>query len=258
MESINNHTQSEILNAVRKAGGTCRIVSLAKQLGVSEETIRRNVKSLAREGGLEKVHGGVRLQVSAEESNFQSRMLECSDAKRKIAGVVSRMIEDDSSLFLDVGSTTAFIAEALKNHKRLTVITNSVAVAFKLATRNENRVFMAGGELRAHDGGAFGAAAGAFFENFETDYAILSAAAISARKGMMLFDLEEAEISRTVMQRSKCKIVAADSRKFTRSAPINVCDPSLIDILVSEKKPVAEIYRAAANWRAQVVVADEL
>lgn len=170
-ENINNQTQSEILNAVRKAGGTSRIVNLAKRLDVSEETIRRNVKTLAKEGILEKVHGGVRLLVDEEEGNFQSRMLEWPDAKRKIAATVADMIGNDSSLFLDVGSTTAFIADALKNHNRLMVITNSVAVAFKLATRNENRVFMAGGELRAHDGGAFGVAARTFFENFETDYA---------------------------------------------------------------------------------------
>ncbi|MES0868408.1 DeoR/GlpR family DNA-binding transcription regulator [Pseudovibrio sp. SCP19] len=257
MENINNQTQSEILEAVRKAGGTSRIVSLARHLAVSEETIRRNVKSLAKEGFLEKVHGGVRLlHEDNEESDFHARMLERPAAKRKIAATVANMIEDESSLFLDVGSTTAFIADALKDHKRLMVVTNSVAVAYKLATRNENRVFMAGGELRAHDGGAFGATAASFFENFQTDYAILSAAAISSSKGIMLFDLEEAQISRTVMQHANCKIVAADSRKFTRTAPINVCDPTLIDTLVTEQKPTDTFYQSAESWNARVIVAD--
>ncbi|KZK78764.1 Glycerol-3-phosphate regulon repressor [Pseudovibrio sp. W64] len=257
MENINNQTQREILNAIKTAGGTSRIVTLAKKLKLSEETIRRNIKPLAKEGLLEKVHGGVRLFAEEDqESSFHARMQECPEAKRKIAATVASMIEDGSSLFLDVGSTTAFIAEALQDHKRLMVVTNSVAVAYKLATRNDNRVFMAGGELRAHDGGAFGATVTSFFDNFETDYAILSAAAINASKGLMLFDLEEAQISRTVMKHAKCKIVAADTRKFTRSAPITVCDPTLIDVIVSEKEPAPEFHQAAKIWQAKIVIAD--
>src|SRR3546814_16199298 len=86
-------------------------------------------------------------------------MDENPDAKRLIASQVARMIKNGDSLILDIGSTTAYVARALRGHHELFVVTNSVAVAQMLATRNTNRVFMAGGELRAHDAGAFGSEA---------------------------------------------------------------------------------------------------
>src|SRR3546814_10394538 len=80
-------------------------------------------------------------------------MDEDPDAKRLIASQVARMIKNGDSLILDIGSTTAYVARALRGHNELFVVTNSVAVAQMLATRNNNRVFMAGGEFRATDAG---------------------------------------------------------------------------------------------------------
>ena len=88
--------------------------------------------------------------------------------------------EDGDTLFLDIGSTTAFIAVALQKHQNLFVVTNSVAVAHALATRNNNRVFFSGGELRSHDGGAFGIDSIAFVRRFNVRHAILSVTAINA------------------------------------------------------------------------------
>src|SRR3546814_3810580 len=85
-----------------------------------------------------------------------------------------------------------------------------------LATRNNNRVFMAGGELRAHDAGAFGRAAITFVRQFSVQHAVLSAAAIDAETGFMLFDLQEAEFSREIIQRAERSIMVADSPKFGR------------------------------------------
>jgi len=92
---------------------------------------------------------------------------------------------------------------------------------------------MAGGELRAHDGGAFGAEAIAFVRRFQVDYAICSATAINADRGFMLFGLQEAEFSREIMQRANTRIVAADNTKFGHGGPIVVCDPSMVDKLVT-------------------------
>ena len=155
------HREREIIEALRLNGGSSRIQPLAAQLGVSEETIRRNVKKLADDGRVRKVHGGVHLpdaEPGAEtEPSFAQRMDRNPEAKRRIAARVAAMVGNGDSLILDIGSTTAYIARALRRHRDLFVVTNSVAVAHLLAARNNNRVFMAGGELRAHDGGAFGA-----------------------------------------------------------------------------------------------------
>ena len=115
---------------------------------------------------------------------------------------------------------------------------------------------MAGGELRAHDGGAFGAEAIAFVRRFQVDYAICSATAINADRGFMLFDLQEAEFSREIMQRANTRIVAADSTKFGHGGPIVVCDPSMVDKLVTDAPPPADLCTAMDAWSLEIIVAD--
>jgi len=251
-----NQRQQEILAALRRAGGSLRVHALAKELRVTEETVRRNLKKLAEDGVVEKVHGGAQLAGLEDEGDFQQRLAVRPSAKQRIAAGVASIISNGSSLFLDVGSTTAFIADALRDHENLLVVTNSVSVAYKLATRNNNRVFMAGGELRAHDGGAFNRHAMEFANNFKTDYAILSAAGINEDNGFMLFDLEEAEFSRSIIRNAKTRIMAADSSKFGRPAPITVCDPALIDMLVTDEAPPAPIAQALERWGTRPVVVD--
>src|SRR5690606_25182894 len=87
-------------------------------------------------------------------------------------------------------------------HRRLTVVTNSSDIARTLATRNDNRVYMAGGELRSDNGAAFGSAAIDFINRFSVTHAIISTGAVNAG-GIMDYDLEEAEFARTVLMRGR-------------------------------------------------------
>lgn len=255
MDTHLNQRQREILTELRKAGGYLRVNAIAQALDVSDETIRRNIKELADNGAVEKMHGGVRLLGEDHESDFNQRLREQPEAKMRIAHHVAGMIEDGASLFLDIGSTTAFIADALCNHKRLLVVTNSVYIAYRLAPRNDNRVFMAGGELRGHDGGVFGADVMAFVDNFQTDYAILTAAGINAANGPMLFDLEEAQFSRRIMDRAATCIMAADASKFNREAPVTIGNPARVDYLVTERHPPKDITDAASEWGIEIQIA---
>jgi DeoR family glycerol-3-phosphate regulon repressor len=248
--------ENEILRELRRSGGSSRIQQLATRLDVSEETIRRNLKSLASDGLVRRVHGGAHLPDVRSEASFQQRVDENPAAKRRIAEKVAEIIEDGDSLFLDIGSTTSYIAQALQRRRELFVVTNSVSVAHTLAARNGNRVFMAGGELRDHDGGAFGVEAIEFVRRFQVDYAVLSAAALNAASGFMLFDLQEAEFSREIMARARTSIVAADSSKFDHRAPISVGKPALVDILVTDSEPPEELGAALKEWSVEVVIAD--
>ncbi len=250
-----NHREQEILRELRLAGGNCRIGFLARRLGVSDETIRRNIKGLKAKSLVRKVHGGVFLadDLTLTEQPFQSRMDKNAGTKQLLAATVAAMIHDGDSLFLDIGTTTAYVARALRNHRNLYVVTNSVAVANTLATRNNNRVFQAGGELRAHDGGAFGLDAIHFIRRFNVQYAILSVGAINAEVGFMLHDIQEADLSREAAGRAQTRIIVADSDKFGHRAPIAVGDPSQFDILVTNKEPAPDIARTLAQYDISIV-----
>lgn len=217
--------------------GSARVEGLARTLGVTGETVRRALTRLEAAGRIARVHGGAHLKDWGPEPSFGQRMQVNPGPKRRIAEAVARLIPDGAPVFLDVGSTTAFVAQALRARRELMVVTNALPVAHTLSGVNGNRVFMAGGELRAHDGGAFGAEALEFLRQFRLGYAILSVAAVGPQGGFFLQDLREAEFSRAMIARADQVIVAADSSKFGRQAPIEVAPPQAIHHLVTEAAP---------------------
>ncbi len=245
--------QSDIMRAVRRHG-SCAIAALADQFAVSEETIRRDVKPLVSEGLVIKVHGGIVVPDRLSEPPLQRRMQEQMDEKQRIAKAVAKRISDGDSLMMDTGSTTCYVAQALTEHSKLHVVTNSVEIARTLATRNGNRVYMAGGELRGDDGAAFGTDAIGFVGQFEVRYAVLSIGAIDAAKGLMDFHLCEGEFSKAVIGQAEHVIVAADHSKFGRNGLIKVCDPETVDILVTSAVPPDEIRRQFEAGDAEIEI----
>lgn len=248
--------QSSILEAVARTG-TCSVTQLAHSLGVSDETIRRDIKALAATGRVIKIHGGVTLPDMLRESAFEQRLRENPDAKRAIARRAAREINNGESLMLDTGSTTAYIAHALRDHRDLMVVTNSIDIARALATRNGNRVFMAGGELRVDDGAAFGPSAASFIEQFRVRTAFLSIGAIDERDGPMNYDLAEAAFSRVVVERADRTILAADHSKFGRRANVKVVPWSAVDILITDQPPAEPFARQLADADVEVMVAED-
>lgn len=252
---LSNKRQAEILKSLRLKG-SCSIIDLAIELAVSDETIRRNVKILAAQGLVEKIRGGVMMPRNLSEAAFPLRMNEGKEAKQKIAAKIASKIQNGDSLILDNGSTTAYIAQALVNHKDLLVVTNSVVIASILAILPGNRVFMAGGELRNHDGGAFGPEAFDLVKKFEVNCAIFSTSAIHPEKGFLVHYLCESEFARAIIKRSEKTIIAADSSKFGRKAPMLLCDADNIDELVTDMQPPDGISNLLNNNGIKLTITD--
>ncbi len=245
--------QTAILKDVTERG-SCLVNELADRLGVSDETVRRDLKPLIRDGVLRKVHGGVTLPDLYREPGFLNRMLSQSIEKQAIARVAAGLISDGEAVMLDTGSTTAYVARALQGHRDLLVVTNSVDIARSLATRNGNRVFMAGGLLRADDGAALGPSALEFIQQFSVKTAILSIAAIDLDEGLMNHYLEEAEFTRVVVERAERVIVVADHSKFGRRALIHVMPMERIDVLVTDRTPTAAFEQMLTEAGVELVV----
>jgi DeoR family transcriptional regulator, glycerol-3-phosphate regulon repressor len=246
-------TQTDILHAVRETG-SCSIADLASRLAVSTETIRRNVKPLIDGGAVLRFHGGVMIPDRREEAPFQRRMQLNRSAKRIAAGLVRDRVRDGDSLILDNGATSAYVAEALSVRSNLIIVTNSAEIAWRLASRNGNRVFMAGGELGSDDAAAFGAAAIAFIRQFQVRYAVISVAGIAARGDLVDFHLFEAEFSRAAMEQADEVWIVADQSKFGRDAPVRICDLSAVDLVVSDAKPGADFLRLLEEANVRLVI----
>lgn len=255
MEPHSTHREVELLDTLRALGGSARTVALAEALNVSEETIRRTVKALAKADLVQRVHGGVYLTSKDAMSPVASRLSKRSREKSRIAQAAAGLIPNGSCVFLDVGSTTAFVAERLKDHRDLTVITNALTPAQTLVGRNGNRVFLACGELREVELGTFGSDSIAFVERFNIDFAVMSVDAIDPQTGFLLAGASEAELARAVTARARRRIVVADHSKFGQTAPIVACPPGQVDILVTDRplKPVFD--GRMRDWEIEVICA---
>ena len=168
--------EHEVMNAVGLRG-TVSVRELASLLDVSDQTIRRIVKPMVERGEVRKVHGAITAVTTSSGSGdapFLTRMNEAREAKVAIAAEVAKLVLDGDSVVLDTGSTTGYIAQALRGHHGLTVVTNSSFVATTLATIPGNRVHMAGVELRNHVGAAFDAFAFQVVRSMNVRVAILT------------------------------------------------------------------------------------
>ncbi|USG63007.1 DeoR/GlpR family DNA-binding transcription regulator [Sneathiella marina] len=220
---------------------SCGVIELATKLGVSDETIRRDIKQMTQTGSVEKIHGGVMLPHSSLEPPFLRRLEEQRQEKQKIAKLAASIIGDGETLLIDNGSTSCYIAKELSAHRNMTIVTNSTEVARDLCARNNNTVYMAGGELRADDSAAYGPTAVSFAKQFSTERAILSIGALHGELGCFDFDLSEAEFKRAVIPQASSIVMVADHTKFNRPGVVKVCDFTRVDMLLTDQLPPQEI-----------------
>lgn len=251
-----NHSKrhSEILRLLEDEG-TITIADLADKLGVSLETVRRDVKPLASDGAILKMHGAIGLPSAVGEAPFERRMRENAEAKRAIAKAVAATIHDGESVMLDTGTTTSYLARELLGHRRLTVVTNSSDIARTLATVNGNKVYMAGGELRSDSGAAFGVSAIEFVSRFAVTHAVISAGAVDVANGVMDYDLEEAEFARMVLSRGQRSVVVTDHTKFGRQGLVQVCGFSGFTELFTDRQPADDLTGALSDAGAKLSIA---
>ncbi|WP_181701642.1 DeoR/GlpR family DNA-binding transcription regulator [Chthonobacter albigriseus] len=218
--------------------GQMSVDALAHTFDVSVETIRRDLGQLAEGGLLQKVHGGAkRLRLHAEGS-FQERMAENAQAKRTIAAKMLRLVEPGDTVFIDTGSTTLACAEALSGVERLTVITNSVAIAQVFgASQAGTTVYLLGGAYGNDNGQTVGPLVLDQIQEFQADHAILTVAAIDPAVGAMDSNFDEAQVARAMIGHARNVFVAANLTKFGRKAAFRVCRLEEVDVVVTDGAP---------------------
>lgn len=251
------HRGHELLSVLARLGGSARNAQIAQVMDVSEETVRRLVKTLAKAGKVERVHGGTYLRGSQDAPIYSGALEQSPKEKACIARAVLEFVQDGMTLFINVGSTTTYVAEQLRDRKNLIVVTNSVTVVLALANHNGNRVFLAGGEILQSERGSFGSATEAYARKFSYDVAIFGADAITAEHGFLLLNPAEADLTRTVTDQAEMSIITADHRKFSARAPMVACAPEQVAWLITDARPDDTLCRALEGWGVQLRIAGE-
>lgn len=207
---------------------------LSVQFDVSEDTIRRDLRELAAEGRLQRVHGGA-LPSSSAVAPFAERKSVKPDAKKNVARAGARLISEGQVVIVDGGTTTAELLTFLPQDLRITVVTHSPGIALGLIDHPTIEVILIGGRLYKHSVVAVGAAAIEGINNIHADIFFMGVTGIHPDAGLTTGDYEEACIKRAFSGRAAETIVLASPEKINAASPFAIGDLSLINTVVVER-----------------------
>lgn len=226
--------------------GQWSIAELAERFEVSEETIRRDVRQLEQAGRVQKIHGGVCLPGGVLEPPYRQRLREQAEAKQRIAERALALVQPGMTLLLDSGTTTLWLARALRHLRDLTVITNSMEIAAQVLGHPGQRLYVAGGAVDPDYHAAFGSEAIDYCRQFAPDLTILSMGAVDPVRGLLDFDASEAAFKRSLLPQARRVAVLCDSTKFDKSGFVRVAGFGDVHDLVTDQAPPEDIAAAAA------------
>lgn len=245
--------RNQILNILDEKGAVT-VNQLHRQLKVSQETIRRDITKLASDNRLLKTHGGA-LLMDVVEPEFEARLEVNSEGKKAIGMAAAKLVGDGASLIIDSGTTTLCLAEALIPRQSLTVFTNDLHVAGKLAGRNDNRVHLLGGEMIGNEGATAGRDTTTMLQNYLTDFSFIGASALDASTLLTDYSREIAELRGQMLIQAKVSVLLADSTKFAKRAPVRVNHMDQLSYVVCDEKPSAAIAESIANLDVELIIA---
>jgi DeoR family fructose operon transcriptional repressor len=226
---------------------------LARQFGVSLETIRRDLRGLRDQGLLERVYGGA-LSVRSTEGTFATRSALHAERKRAIARLAATLIGPDDTIVIDVGTTALEVARALPAGFRGRVLTNSVPAAMELAGREDVELLLSGGQVRTGDAACFGAHAEAFFGEFYADLAFLGSGGVHPRAGLTDYHPHEVITRRTIIEHAAASYVLADSSKLGTIAVHRVCPLSRVTAVLTDYQADPEVVETLAGAGCTVLL----
>jgi DeoR/GlpR family transcriptional regulator of sugar metabolism len=217
---LTSERKALILERIRKDG---RLVAktFAGELGLSEDTVRRDLRDMAGDGLLTRVHGGA-LPVQPDLPDFSARRGVASGEKQRLGVRAAAMIEAGQTVFLDGGTTNAEIARALPGTLAFTVITHSPTIAAELEHHPTVDVLLIGGRLYKHSMVAVGAAASAAIASIRPDIFFLGVTAVHPRHGFSTGDFEEAAIKRQIAAQARETWVLTTLEKLDAASPVTI------------------------------------
>ena len=218
--------------------GKVIVADLSRDFGVTEETIRRDLEKLDKDGLAKKTHGGaVSTQTTNIDLPYSVRKRANVDRKQRIAQKIGEMIHDGDYIMLDASSTAIFVTKYIKSRKNITLITNSVEILLELADKEGWNILSTGGALKEGALAMVGASAEKMIRGFHVDLAVCSSKGFDMSMGVTDSNEKDSQIKQAIFAAADRKILAVDSTKFDRIAFARVCDVDEIDTVVTDEKP---------------------
>jgi DeoR/GlpR family transcriptional regulator of sugar metabolism len=231
--------RQEILRAVR--GGQAHVSDLAESFGVSEMTVRRDLRLLAGDGKLERVRGGA--VDSGMEAPFAQIEVERFDVKDRIGAAAAAMVQDGQTVMIDIGTSTLQMARHLHG-RSVTVVTTNLAVLEELLPDPDIELVLPGGIVRRNYRSLVGVVAEDSLRQLKADITFLGTSAVDAELGVWDTTMVEVPIKRLMIAAAECVVLLADAAKFSMAGVVRVCGAESLDRIVTDA-PVPSASRAA-------------
>ncbi|HUC18898.1 MAG TPA: DeoR/GlpR family DNA-binding transcription regulator [Acetobacteraceae bacterium] len=240
--------------------GFLAVSDIARRVGVSEMTIRRDLDAFERSGLIERAHGGAvpaARRARPDEPLFAARRLLHAEAKAAIARAAMELIGPNDMIGLDIGSTIACLAEQLCERNDLRIVTNSIPAVLALSAHGGAcpAVYLLGGQLRPGEGSLCGPIARRQLAEHWLQRAFVSVASVS-EDGLFDYAPEEAELKHAMMARTREAILLCDSSKFGQGCFVRVAGLEAIHTLITEAEPPAGLRRALERAGKRVIIAE--
>lgn len=244
--------QTEIV-ALAKSNGRVFVDDLASRFSVTPQTIRKDLNDLCEGHVLTRIHGGATFPNGTENVKYDARRQISAPEKQAIGVAAARLIPDNASLFINIGTTTEAVGEALSEHSDLMVITNNINVANRLRILPRIEVVIAGGVVRASDGGVVGEAAVDFIRQFKVDYAVIGASAIDEDGALLDYDFREVKVAQAIIANARHVILVADSTKFERAAPVRIARLSQVNTFITDHCPFQSLRQICVENEVRLI-----
>lgn len=229
------------------------VSDLAKIFHVTEETIRRDLDKLEKEGFAKKAYGGAIITESVNvDLPFTVRKTTNVSGKQKIAEIIASMIEDGDHIMLDASSTAVYIAKQLRNKKNLTLITNSIEILLELSDITGWKVLSTGGMVKEGSLSLVGYQAEKMIDSFHVDKAIISCKGLDIDKGMTDSNEMEAHVKKLMLDSANKRILAADSTKFDKISFTRIGNLSEINMIVTDSEPNEKWFKVADSLNIDI------
>lgn len=247
--------QKQILSMLSQQG-RLSVAEIVTQFSISEATARRDLESLASQGKAQRVHGGViAVEQAPPELPILERESEQAEEKTRIGRAAASLVGNHETVFLGSGTTVLEIARNLRDHRDLTVITNSLPVLNMLAGRKEITVVSLGGMLRESELSFIGHITEQALVEVRADKVFMGTRGVSLEHGLTNDYLQETLTDRAILKSGREVIIVADHTKVNRVATVLLAPLSQMHTLVTDSKADKKFVQALKRQSIQVVIA---
>jgi DeoR family glycerol-3-phosphate regulon repressor len=250
-----NTRQQDILETLGLAGHV-EVENLAHTMGVTTQTVRRDLNDLVMRGLVARTHGGARKLLSTATMGYEGRRQINIAAKQSIAQATANLIPNGASVALNIGTTTEQVAQALRLHTDLTVLTNNINILHILRDARLRSMIVVGGEVRPSDGAIIGDDAVAAIGRYKVDIAVIGTSSLDPDGSVLDFDPREVAVARALLANARQTVLVADTTKFDISATHRICHLSDLDHVVLNAAPPAEFVAAAKRAETNIIIAE--